>query len=115
MLKVKIKSLAAEAKIIRREAGKNRRFKGELHNHRRMVVRPEARHTQLAYGFLRGRDYHQMERKAMKAPDFERIEVMVKRYGVMWDGEQPTSEWTANREAQAERFKKWVEWAERKD
>jgi hypothetical protein len=35
----------------------------ELQNHRKLVVRPEARATLLAYGFLRGRHYKDIEGK----------------------------------------------------
>jgi len=67
-LKVKIKSLAAEARIIRHEEAKARKWKNTalrvgLAGHRRGIVRSAARHTHLAYGFLRGRPYKAMEAK----------------------------------------------------
>lgn len=70
-LKIKICSLAEEAKIIRREEGRfpsdsNKRFR--LRNHRIMVVRREARAAQLAYGFLRGMPYNKMEAKTHDEP-----------------------------------------------
>lgn len=76
-LKVKVKSLAEEAKIIRHEehlakcrerAAKERNkpfnspFWG-LRLHRTQDVRNEARCAHLAYGFLLGRSYEQMEPK----------------------------------------------------
>lgn len=66
---MKIKSLAEEARIIRREES---RYKGpiwgptetrnSLHNHRTYDVRNEARASLLAYGFLRGKTLTQIER-----------------------------------------------------
>lgn len=86
-LKIKIKSLAAEASIIRRET--NRFTRGdnpvrlELYAHRVFVVRPESRSAGLAYGFLRGRAYEQMETKVHNKayPDWKRIEALVQKYG----------------------------------
>lgn len=77
-LKIKLKSLAAEAKIIRSEEQKHsdRTREGEwtgtrlsLYRHRILVVRTVARHALLAYGFLRGLDYSRLERNAKVAPD----------------------------------------------
>ena len=84
-LKVKVKSLAAEAKIIRLE--ERRAGHGDLRNrlalHRRWHVRFEARHSLLAYGYLRGIPYGVMERTIHEdnEPDWEHVEQMVKRFG----------------------------------
>lgn len=63
-LKIKAKSLAAEARIIRRE---ERRFKGwkreSLQMHRRGIVRDTARATYLAIAFMKGRPYADLEAK----------------------------------------------------
>lgn len=82
MLRVKLKSLAEEARIIRREenrsilvtygrdeAGKrvvlkrlkNGALRHELRAHRTGVVRDAARAAHLAYGFIKGRTLEQME------------------------------------------------------
>jgi len=92
-LKVKVKSLAEEARIIRREecrlksrpvpkrpAGWEGTLSG-LHSHRTQNVREEARATHLAYGFLRGRSRSQIEGGALTEPSWDRVEAMVKRYG----------------------------------
>jgi len=88
-LKVKIKSLAAEAKIIRTEERRARRpgLRRGLQDHRKGIVRYEARHTHLAYGFIRGREYHQMESSTHESPNWERVRKMVEKYGsyVVWD------------------------------
>lgn len=75
-LKVKIKSLAEEAKIIRameKKATKRNwthveprlgyefKIANGLHYHRTHDVRNEARASQLAYGFLRGKKYATLE------------------------------------------------------
>lgn len=83
-LKIKIMSLAAEARIIRRET---RRWPGDspqrfgLYFHRITDVRSEARSACLAYGFLRGRDYSRMEQPGSSRPDWKRVEEIVKKYG----------------------------------
>ena len=80
-LKIKIKSLAVEAKLIRLEERKVKGLtKHNLSEHRKHVVRPEARATLLAYGFLRGRDYRSIESNATTKPDWTKVKSMVKRY-----------------------------------
>lgn len=110
-LKVKIKTLAAESRIIRHQelrfkekprlvppdasvaekrlARKRRRnlsdrqraVRSSLHFHRTIVVRREARASLLAYGFLRGRTYKAMEATCREKPPWKRIEELVKRFG----------------------------------
>jgi hypothetical protein len=88
-LKIKIKSLAAEARIIRRE---ELRFPGQhttrtgLYLHRINAVRTEARAALLAYGFLRGRSYAALEAKCHIAPDQERTLRLINKYR---DTDQP--------------------------
>lgn len=108
-LKIKICSLAAEAKIIKRE--ERRWFKhisskaisdpnkmGEpirikhfykkdhplrmaLRAHRIDDVRTECRSAHIAYGYLRGRCYKQIENKCYVAPNWERIAELIRKYG----------------------------------
>jgi hypothetical protein len=99
-LKIKIMSLAAEAAIIRREAGKwprERDFAPDqrtdpknrerwttrlgLNQHRRFDVREEARAALLAYGYLRGRRYRRIEFKCWDMPDPYRVRDLVVKYG----------------------------------
>lgn len=71
-LRVKIKSLAAEARIIRQEEHRALRLSPEnpdrlpryrtLREHRKQDVRAAARAALLAYAFLRGRAYATVER-----------------------------------------------------
>lgn len=82
-LKVKIKSLAEEARIIRKEEtrAKDKITRESLCNHRIHVVRRECRNTHLAYGFLRGKTYDQLERNCETPPDWKKVFAMVKKYG----------------------------------
>ncbi len=90
-LKVKLKSLAEEARIIRKETKRTklRSIKDGLYLHRTGIVRNEARHTLLAYGFLRGRTYHKIENKAKIEPSWDKVRKMVTKYGSHF---QPWSE-----------------------
>jgi hypothetical protein len=135
-LKVKIKSLAAEAQMIRSEERKcnigcrarvkirrqlrksnelttGQRAKMErqivkpsetamkafwgLRLHRTYDVREEARAAHVAYGFLRGRTYQQIEGAALTSPNWTRVQRLVEKYG---DG------------VLAERMQKFTEWKE---
>lgn len=102
-LKVKIKSLAEEARIIRHEErralksatwARSRQQPAELnaaeseydglYHHRTVDVRDEARAAQLAYGFLRGRAYRTIENPGptklfRHVP--ERVVGLVSKYG----------------------------------
>ena len=84
-LKVKIKTLAAEARIIKQEEQRaKKRRKTELlqslTEHRKGVVRQEARLSLLAYGFLRGRSLQQIE-SSQRPVDWQKVQVMAQRYG----------------------------------
>jgi hypothetical protein len=82
-LKIKIKSLAAESRIIRRE---EKRHPGESYNrtslylHRIGIVRSEARAALLAYGYLRGKRYAQLEAKCHTPPDAKRTLSLINKY-----------------------------------
>ncbi len=140
-LKIKIVSLAAEARLIRAEENrwfltadgarvsrKEQRAAAEeipataenrtarrlsrswlrngvhrtgLRTHRLCVVRPEARAALLAYGFIRGRRYRQIEATAVVPPNWKRVYELVQRYGLVmadikarfetWSAEKPAS------------------------
>lgn len=83
-LKVKIKSLAEESKIIRKEENRVPKASPEffgLRSHRKFDVRHEARSALLAYGFLRGVEYRNIESKTKRQPDLNRIIELVYKYG----------------------------------
>jgi len=98
-LKIKIKTLGAESRFIRqgeiqhRNQARKARAKGRwtiarrhetehwwLYTHRLHTVQPAARTNHLAYGFLRGRSYSEMEAKARIEPDWKAIEKVVRRF-----------------------------------
>jgi hypothetical protein len=83
MLKVKLKALAAESQIIRRQERRTHGLlRDELAVHRRGVVRSEARHTHIAYGLIRGKQYEKIERPgADNPPTWDRVRKMISRYG----------------------------------
>jgi hypothetical protein len=82
MLRVKLKSLAAEAKIIRREEQRTHGvLRNELHTHRQQLIRRASREAHLAYGFIRGRTLVQMETTSRTKPNWDAIRKMLKAYG----------------------------------
>lgn len=106
MVRVKIKSLAVEARQIRMEelrlsqherrlndkarAGGavnpsqfpyGNQLREELYRHRLDTVRYESRHAHLAYGFIRGLRYEQMEASCSVSPNWDRVRQLIKKYG----------------------------------
>jgi hypothetical protein len=104
MIKVKIKSLAEESKIIRTEErralgrrvqpkevqkadtflGRDDQLRVSLWQHRTIDVRREARHALLAYAFLRGKPFTSVERipkYRLAEPDWERVRKLVEKFG----------------------------------
>lgn len=116
-LKVKARSLAEEARIIRgyerrlrrkwRDEGVERteEQRGDLHRryetlreHRVVAIRREARATNLAIAFSRGLSYRAVERDAKSKPDASIVTRLVARYGrgdagdiLKWLGEEPAA------------------------
>lgn len=83
-LKVKIKNLAEEARIIRSEERKVHGMeKWELQHHRRTVVRDEARRSLVAYAIIRGKDpsVHESNDLYKRAGDEGPVKRMVEKYG----------------------------------
>ncbi len=101
-LRVKIKSLAAETRIIRHEerkakSARNVDLLNGLVEHRKHTVRKATRSTLLAYGFLRNRQRRVIEATSRTEPDWDAIEKMISRYGYGDRRElmQRFSEWRA--------------------
>jgi hypothetical protein len=117
-LKVKIKSLAAEARIIKDEIKKTKDagLKWSLHEHNVLVVRHEARHTLLAYGFLRGRAYEQLENKCKhQVPNWDKVRKMVVKYGRVLYRERDFNsfaEYNKAQDAVLPAFEKWIKEAD---
>lgn len=95
-LKVKIKSLAEESRIIRLEERRalcsghsdevRRKYRDvplflSLRNHRTEDVRIEQRHALLAYAFLRGKVYAECEPKASKPIEMSRLRALIEKFG----------------------------------
>jgi len=101
MLRVKIKSLAEEARIIRREESRSKggsQEQTELHLHRVKDVREEQRVSLLAYAFIRGRTLSETERRSTRDPDWKRVRNLVDKFGVVaWD----------DRKSQVDRLEQW--------
>lgn len=109
MLRVKLKSLAVEAKIIRQEEDKVRPksslLRTELREHRVGAVRKEARASSLAYGFIKGYKRTQIEVSFRQLPDVldkelrGKVIAMVKRYGPVQGGDVsgPIAQWWSER------------------
>lgn len=110
-LKVKIKSLAAESRIIRLETNrsKDQQTKWDLAHHRTGIVREEARYSQLAYAFLRGRSYASVEAKTDKELDLKRVEKLVERFGVTYSMDESYTDYSRRKKEQDGMFLKWAE------
>lgn len=109
-LKIKSKSLSAEASIIRIEerrarAARKTELLTSLHLHRVTVVRWEARATYLARAYLAGQSYSTVEASTKHCKEnefwsrvFPRIVTMVNRYGLIVSKEQ-VKNWINTRSA----------------
>jgi hypothetical protein len=102
-IKIKIKSLVSEARIIRAEEAKVLKWRRRaaerqkaaailerldseyisLRDHRKREVRREARASNLAYGYLRGRPYKVIEQDPHTRPNRERVAEIVAKFGGM--------------------------------
>jgi hypothetical protein len=96
-LKIKAKHLAAEAKIIKHEehklkrrierakakslsADKLRAQRLDIADHRRSVLREEARSTHLARACIKGTPYRVVEKFSYEAPNLSRVIKLVEKY-----------------------------------
>lgn len=82
-LKIKVKHLAEEARIIRKEEQKNRGDTRDwLYLHRINGVRPECRASHIAYAFTKGTALEKIERYPSQIPFtvWTRVTKMVKLY-----------------------------------
>ncbi len=80
-LRVNVKSLAAEAKLIRHEERRaGYQYQTVLALHRRGRVREEARYAQLALAYIRGKKYRDVERGGTKNVNIARLLGKVQRF-----------------------------------
>lgn len=88
-LKMNIKSLVAESRLLRAECRSNRvrdsDLRGSLHFHRVYHVRNALRVALLAYAAIRGVPYKVVERNAKSQPDWRSIKIKAKRFGANED------------------------------
>jgi hypothetical protein len=94
-LKIKIKSLSEEARIIRCEekkytvhgryrnlpSGERHDLNFGLHDHRVRVVKSALRSSYLAYAFIRGKKRVSVEHKCFVDPDFGEVGRLAYKYG----------------------------------
>lgn len=102
-LKIKIKSLAEEARIIKKEekSGKHLlRHKTGLWQHRISVVRREARVSMLAYACIRNKPYSVVEKAPKKQDEYlfcffysdkfwEDVQRLARKYGAVFNYGRP--------------------------
>lgn len=82
MLRIKLKSLVAEVRIIQQEEKRMPQLlRMEMQVHRKTVIREASRHAHLALGFLRGRSYGQLEAIHYSEPNWKKVEAMIYQYG----------------------------------
>lgn len=84
MLRVKVKSLADEARLIRREEQRTvGPLRDELQLHRREVVRHAARTSHMAYALIRGRPVDSIEKPRNQRSDsfWKAVRTMIEKYG----------------------------------
>lgn len=119
-LKCKIKSLADESKIVRNEEEiqfENHSLFITLNKHRKYRLRIEARHALLAYGFLNGLEYRQIETHTPRfEPDWNYIEKLVNKFGVSRLTRSDLSEYelACAYKNQVERLQEWIMEAKRR-
>jgi len=103
-LKIKVKHLAKEAQIIRKEERKLFGMeKWELQHHRKTTLRDAARRTQIAYAIVRGKErcstLHPNSKNSRwykAAEDRKEITRMVRKYGEVDDPEATVKTWFKN-------------------
>lgn len=84
LLKIKLKSLSDEARIIRFEEQRTRQpLRDEMSWHRRQDVRLASRTTHLAYGLIKGKALDSIEKpKEPRSQElWKAVKQMIQRYG----------------------------------
>lgn len=110
-LKIKIKSLAEEAKMIKKEEKKKHPsfMLSELNQHRIFVVKKAIRESLIAYGFIRNREYSAIESNPQTPPDWKEVERLVSKYGKAeyYDGEDNGKDLFAFNDKLIDKFRLW--------
>ena len=88
-----MKSLANEARIIRHEMKRvPREVKNDLHSHRVWSLRPEARLAHVAYAYVRGKPYREVEATCKEKLQPTDIKAKLRRWG-LWVDEHRIEKW----------------------
>lgn len=100
-LKIKVKHLSEEARIIRHEELKRRgvnwgHTSAVLRDHRTGVLRREARDSFVAYGYLKGTPYNLVEAPAEdNPPNWTNVKNIVKRFSDTGFNETDFAAWVS--------------------
>ena len=105
-LKCARKARKAELKGRTRQAAYSLKQMYSMREHLVQAVRPEARFTNIARGFLAGHEYSNIERWTYTRPDWDRIWAMVKFFHESWTYEK--SQYQSLEE-------RWFDWQQRAD
>lgn len=94
-LKVKVKHLAAEARIIRHEEASLRGMsKWSLQHHRKTTVRDAARTAQMAYALLRNKTFlSTMPGCTPSSADIQEVKRLAKKFGSFDNHSEVVEEW----------------------
>jgi chromosomal replication initiation ATPase DnaA len=81
-LRVNVKSLAAETRIIREELNKqyDSEVRASLQQHKAKKVKPESRLAHLSLAFIKGTKYKSAEPNALKLPNVDRLHRKLNRF-----------------------------------
>ena len=92
LLKIKIKSLIEEVKIIRHEESRcpdtRPHLRELMRQHRIFDIRKAMRSTYIAYGLMKGTPYLKIEPKAYEEPKWAIIEKMLESYQLEFNKEK---------------------------
>ena len=94
-LRVNVKSLAAEARIVGEEIRRTNdpEVKSSLRSHRAWRIKPEARMAQLALAFFRGTPYKRVEKTTKSPPSAKKLAEKVGRFEYVRNCESVVSKW----------------------
>ncbi len=98
---------------MKRFPGTDHPLRLSLHEHRIAKVRPEIRAALLAYGFLRGRTYLQIENNTKSRPPWTLVIKNIKQFGVFMTSDQLIekgyTDLSEQESALKQRFAEWID------
>ena len=104
-LKVKVRSLAEEARIIHSMESKthNKYLRGALFSHRKCTVAKEERDSLIAYACLRFIPYSAVEGFSSTPPDWDNVKRIIEKFGD-WQKEEHYNQWVIDAKQWYEAF-----------